>query len=77
MIEELMWVLLFFACLLVTLVQFKYCVPITLVCLKLLNAVCMLFIIKVYFMFRIEGNTIDWVRIRDDVVNILDKTFDL
>jgi hypothetical protein len=59
MLEEFAWLLAFLCILTCTHYQFRYCIPITLVTLKLVQTCCIMFVLKLYITYRVYGDSID------------------
>lgn len=61
----LCWIAVFLACYLVSTYQFRYCIPIAVEFMKVLNAVGLLLFIRLYYLFRVEQYRFEWVEITD------------
>ena len=59
MLEEIGWIIAFIVVFIVTHYQFKYCIPITIWSLKLLQACFIILMCKLYVVFRVYGKSVD------------------
>ena len=70
MIEELAYVVLFLVIFYAVHIQFKYCIPVGICVLKLIESCLILFFIKVYIFIRINGNSIDSIVTKETLVDL-------
>ncbi len=74
MLEELGWVIAFILTFICVHYQFKYCIPITLWSLKLVQTCIIIFIAKLYVVFRVYGQQIDLSDLNVFVQNFINAT---
>ena len=74
MLEELGWVIAFILTFISVHYQFKYCIPITLWTMKLIQTCIIIFIAKLYVVFRVYGQRIDLSDLNVFVQNFINAT---
>lgn len=60
------WCLIFIACYYVSKFQFKWCIPVCLELVKIVYALSMVLLIRLYYLLRIENMVINWDQIMND-----------
>lgn len=68
------WFTIFVLCYYIAHYQFKYCVPVTLLCMKFFYALSLLLVIRLYYLLRIEGQEINWEGLKQDLVALMNIT---
>lgn len=74
------WGIIFVLCYYVAHYQFRYCIPFSLLIMKVIYALSLLLLIRLYYLLRVEGMEMNWEQMRQDFVTLLNATttsFDL
>ena len=66
LIFYLAWFCVFLFCYYISKLQFKWCIPICVECLKVIYALSLLLLVRLYYMFRVENMEINWEQIVTD-----------
>jgi hypothetical protein len=74
MLEELGWFIAFVAVFILVHYQFKYCIPITLWSMKLIQTCLIVFIAKMYVVFRVYGQQVDLSQLNGFVQHFINIT---
>lgn len=69
------WILVFIVCYYFSDLQFRYCIPVTILFLKFLYAILLLLLIRLYYLMRFEQQSINWQGIIADVVEVFNTTY--
>ena len=59
------WFAVFLFCYLISTYQFRYCIPVAVEVMKVLNAVGLLLFIRLYYLFRVEQFRFEWVEVTE------------
>ena len=59
MIEEIIWFLCWLVLLYGVHIQFRWCIPVTVWCLKIMESFFLLFLLKLFVFFQVYGNGFD------------------
>jgi hypothetical protein len=70
MLEEIAYVVLFALIFCGVHIQFKYCIPVGVFILKIIETSFILFFIKVYMFIRINGNSLDTIITKESLINL-------
>jgi len=71
MLEEFGWFVCFIVLFYLTHLQFKVCIPVTLIVMKICYSLGLLFLVKLYVYFYIYGNDINLEAVKNATVDIL------
>jgi hypothetical protein len=78
MIEDLFfyisWFCVFILCYGISHYSFKYVVPVTLFFMKFIYAICLLLLVRLYYLLRVENYEVNWAQIQNDFVSFLNLT---
>lgn len=67
MIETCCWIFVFVLVFVLVHYQFKYCVPVGLVLLKIVETCFIVLMIRLYVTYRVYNNRLDWYSIYKDL----------
>ena len=70
MIEECIWFFVWIVLLCIVHYQFKVCIPVTLFCLKVIESLVLLLLLKVFVFFQVYGNNIDLKNVTSTLYNV-------
>ena len=70
-LESGAWILLWIVLLIVVHYQFKICIPVTVVCMKLTESCALLLLIKMFVFFHLYGNGLSVELIKNATIEVM------